>query len=649
LKEGILDEYWVPLGKKPPLGFRIKLAISHFFRSKLFLRAIAVILALAFLAGMILSGERPPRARALVSLGDGTYIGPNDTTYENQDIRIAGNVTIDGSHTFNTLQVWTNGVLTHSAVDSNGRLSPATETKRTAVTFVGQVAVAMNPKDGSGKLCTFSDDRNQVQLTKIGGPGIANGSTFNIGDDGCVVISGLVSTDSTNPTIFGFLAHYLEWDGLASFNMYGWVRSLTSGSWVYIKGVTGTTVSGTYYRDANDLDNPEGNYGGTQYFGPIQGEEYGAEGGKAIATSASGGLYETAIDFFNRNWGYGIVGPLWDAGSKMYIRAKQRIEILGQVDVAGKGYIQNPINNGSGYGPGGGSGGADDWEGAGGSYGGVGGSEIVNQPRGPTYGSETYPDDFGSSGGNNDGGGGTAGTGGAGGGIIHLESPIIIVEGTNSNTGVLRADGNTAVSEGLVSDGGGGAGGSIYLQGDYLEISNSQISAQGGDTAGLHPQAGAGGGGRVAFVYKSSNLSKDALRGSPHVEGGINSAAMSSWYNGSEGTVYVGGSTSGISTGLQIYKSIWDQAGSKQVSNILTGQTYTIKLEVLNSFAVAVIIEDNLLTDGNNYFTCIDGSLTPTGGTCDNTTHKVIWSNVTLNASDSDNSTTTFTYQAVAP
>ena len=47
-----MDEYWVPLGKKPPLGFRIKLAISHFFRSKLFLRAIAVILALAFvLAG----------------------------------------------------------------------------------------------------------------------------------------------------------------------------------------------------------------------------------------------------------------------------------------------------------------------------------------------------------------------------------------------------------------------------------------------------------------------------------------------------------------------------------------------------------------------------------------------------------------------
>ena len=103
-----MDEYWVPLGKKPPLGFRIKLAISHFFRSKLFLRATAIFLAAAFLLGMILSGEKP-KVGAAVTLSTG-YIGSGD--YAGEDIIINGHVMIaGGTYNWKNLTISPTGIL----------------------------------------------------------------------------------------------------------------------------------------------------------------------------------------------------------------------------------------------------------------------------------------------------------------------------------------------------------------------------------------------------------------------------------------------------------------------------------------------------------------------------------------------------------
>lgn len=71
---------------------------------------IAVILAL--IGGLVFFSGGKQKTKA-VDLS-GVYIGPNSTTYESQDVNITGDVTIDGSHNFNTLTVKNGGTITTS-------------------------------------------------------------------------------------------------------------------------------------------------------------------------------------------------------------------------------------------------------------------------------------------------------------------------------------------------------------------------------------------------------------------------------------------------------------------------------------------------------------------------------------------------------
>ena len=68
-----------------------------------------------FIALLVLMVSLVSPALAQVVFTSPVTINASDTTYENQDIIVRGTtVTINGSHTFNSLKIDTNGVITHS-------------------------------------------------------------------------------------------------------------------------------------------------------------------------------------------------------------------------------------------------------------------------------------------------------------------------------------------------------------------------------------------------------------------------------------------------------------------------------------------------------------------------------------------------------
>jgi hypothetical protein len=153
-----------------------------------------------------------------------------------------------------------------------------------------------------------------------------------------------------------------------------------------------------------------------------------------------------------------------------------------EIDLTGRGF---PSGQGPGTGNNGGIGGQ---VGAGGSHGGLGGTGLAIgafiQPT-VTYGSDLMPTTFGS-------GGGAFNPAGAGGGCIRIQTPSrVIVEG------FIRADGGAAPGNNI--PGGGGAGGSIWIESGLI-AGRGQVIASGGHTvmeSVLSRPSGAGGGGRV--------------------------------------------------------------------------------------------------------------------------------------------------------
>ncbi|AWF80170.1 hypothetical protein BTJ40_04685 [Microbulbifer sp. A4B17] len=177
------------------------------------------------------------------------------------------------------------------------------------------------------------------------------------------------------------------------------------------------------------------------------------------------------------------------------------------IDVVGKGYLpSDEVGNG-----------------AGGSYGGLGGFDrngegadagnsagYTNQ----VYGTYYSPDDFGMGGRNL-----ADDSGVRGGGAIHIISDKFQLDGA------IFADGSHANS----SHDGSGSGGSIFLDIGELKVnSESVISASGGYSA----YGGSGGGGRVAIYYESLdglNLDQIIADGGRVVDG----------FAGEKGTVHV--------------------------------------------------------------------------------------------------------------
>lgn len=161
------------------------------------------------------------------------------------------------------------------------------------------------------------------------------------------------------------------------------------------------------------------------------------------------------------------------------------------------------LGNAAGRGPGGGHSSAiSAVDGEGGAYGGYGGRSSARDVNVHIYGSAVSPVDLGSGGGDDNGASGEQG--GAGGGAIRMAT-YSSSTGTMSfgPLGTVTANG----SNGQASfQGGGGSGGSIWLETGVLDVTDGFISANGGN-GGTSTVVGGGGGsgGRIAISFRTTS------------------------------------------------------------------------------------------------------------------------------------------------
>jgi hypothetical protein len=204
-------------------------------------------------------------------------------------------------------------------------------------------------------------------------------------------------------------------------------------------------------------------------------------------------------------------------GSALFRAGSLTVAAGGGFDADARGY-RGGHGQGAGLGPGGAPTPSYAW-GGGGGYGGAGGAG-ESGPGGGTYGAPDAPVWPGSGGGS--GWGTRAGNGG---GAVRISAVgRVLIDGT------ISANGDNALEHG-----GGGSGGSIYVDCGVLAGSTSAVVRANGGT-GWSPAAnryggGGGGGGRIAFYY---DFHRSKEKWVPAVAGGLG-------YNdvyGEHGTVY---------------------------------------------------------------------------------------------------------------
>ena len=160
---------------------------------------------------------------------------------------------------------------------------------------------------------------------------------------------------------------------------------------------------------------------------------------------------------------------------------------------AGAGYGTAGVG---GYGSSAGANGGTNSSGNGGS------GSIAGGGGGGTYGTADLSKIYFGSGGGSGGNGSYGGYGGNGGGIIAIYSSSLTVSGNISSNGGI---GGTGVVNQYGGDGGGGAGGSILLVSNTLNIGTSKVSVNygaGGAGQTTYSYAGGyGGNGRIALYY----------------------------------------------------------------------------------------------------------------------------------------------------
>lgn len=148
----------------------------------------------------------------------------------------------------------------------------------------------------------------------------------------------------------------------------------------------------------------------------------------------------------------------------------------------------------------------------GGSYGGYGAGYGSGDPA-PGYGSFFEPKHLGSGGSN------------SGGGAMSL-----LVSEVFTNNGKVEANGLNGVQIGLIDHGGGGSGGSIYVETSILN-GTGIFEANGGNGSGIN-QGGGGGGGRIALYMTEGNFPAESATNAHAYGGTVNTS-------GGPGTVYV--------------------------------------------------------------------------------------------------------------
>jgi hypothetical protein len=177
-----------------------------------------------------------------------------------------------------------------------------------------------------------------------------------------------------------------------------------------------------------------------------------------------------------------------------------------------------------------------------------GGGATASTAGGGTYGSVTQPSDLGSAGGDRCNGG----DGGYGGGALKIvTTATVTVNGTISSDGVISPS-STA--------GGGGAGGSIWIQTGTLAGSGT-VRARGGGSTGA---GGAGGGGRIALYYTtdSSTIVKQA-------SGGVSTSGG----EGGAGTLFTDDTDDSLTNGALVIDNN-NVVASAETTQVISPQTY---------------------------------------------------------------------------
>jgi hypothetical protein len=210
-----------------------------------------------------------------------------------------------------------------------------------------------------------------------------------------------------------------------------------------------------------------------------------------VDTAASASIYVDGDMYVGTNcWVYPWSNPT-NGGSTVFRVRSATVVAGGGFDADGKGYFGGGGNNqgySDGYGPGAGH--VGQHRGGGAGHGGIGGNgqqgtggsvyDVSNAPALPGSGA----------------GGGNSGRAGRGGGVVHIVS-----------TGPVRIDGTlTANGTRCYDYGGGGAGGSIWLDCTRLYGAGSGVVRACGNSGanGEGLTGGGGGGGRIALFYTRS-------------------------------------------------------------------------------------------------------------------------------------------------
>ena len=536
------------------------------------------------LAVALLVGE----VRAATLTND-TLLAIGNTTYDGQDIVLSNcTLTVNGPHSFNSLRLTNNAVLTHSpapngepdyqlnlAIAQNVTVDASSRIEATARGY----AAAKGPGAGA----------SSAQWGGGGGSHGGLGGTGSGGSGGEVYDAILAPTQPGSGGGDGY--------GSGGGAGGGVIRMVVGGTLRVEGAILAEGGAGVYYNFGG------GGAGGTIVLtvGTITGfGRISANGGTATGGQGGGGgggciaVFSTNSSLLGAITAYGGAGQQWGGAGTVFTKAAAvpvgevrvdnggrtgqftplRSPALFNLTIANRGLVfpQSAFTNvsltvksngllthlpgqtgfqltvlsnlvieplghldvsGQGNEPAGGPGaGTSDvyWGGGGGGHGGVGGTAVG--AGGGTYDSIVAPSQFGSGGGN-----GYASSGGGGGGAVRL-----LVGGTLQVDGVLSADGRDSAD---YLYGGGGAGGSLWLTVGALRGVGS-ISADGGASLGA---GGGGAGGRIA-IYHDTNTFTGRLSAAGGVGAGRGGAGtiFSQVSSATHGTVLVhnGGNPDGL-------------------------------------------------------------------------------------------------------
>ncbi|MCK4658828.1 MAG: hypothetical protein KAV82_04835, partial [Phycisphaerae bacterium] len=503
---------------------------------------------------------------AVVTFTTDVLIAADDWQYDGEDIIVQGcSVTIDGAHSFNSLTIENNGVVTHSYNGANPdymldlAISDYVQVDLgSRIDVTGRGYTSLNGPGAGGDSSSGGGGGGHGGVggsgSQGGGGGVygsviepmhlgsGGGRAYSYSDNGGtgggvvkLIIGGALTLDGT----ISANGNAGEWDragGGAGGSVWIAAGTLAGSGDLTANGGSGNNYGGggaggriAVYTDANIFGGLMSAYGGGGYnpggAGTVYTEVSAEPRGLLVIDNAGvgGGLTRLNTSFWPSHelfdldvsngalvWpeeAMGFYSVHVGAGGTLSHEAGQTVFDLTTesdftVDVDGALLADG---KGSGSESGTAAGQTASSSGGGGGHGGVGGNGDTSSG-GSVYGSVIEPMHLGS-------GGGRAysysDNGGAGGGVIKL-----IIGGALTLDGTINANGNA----GGWDRGGGGAGGSVWIAAGTLAGSGDLI-ANGGSG---NNHGGGGAGGRIA-VYTDANTFgglMSAYGGSGHSPGG---------------------------------------------------------------------------------------------------------------------------------